>query len=217
MIDTGNFLAVDKASGHVVNIATVPRGNACNCKCVNCGGDLQARKGSIREMHFKHISGTECNPETVLHQLAKRIFHDHDSFILPENKGRFSYGEVKEEVWLDYQKPDIVLTGTDKELHIEVAVTSFITAAKRDKIKSRRYNTIEIDLSKIARDSTYEEIQKILIEGASRKSIIFWNDDGINIANSEKTNSNWLFAVGIAAIGFALLLFCRPLNKKKKF
>jgi hypothetical protein len=98
MIDTGIFMAIHKPTGKIVTINEVTNGNACDCKCINCCLALQARQGEARRHHFKHISGTECSLETILHKLAKQIFKEHSYTILPEGKGRFDYTTVEEEV-----------------------------------------------------------------------------------------------------------------------
>lgn len=215
-MDTRNFLAIDKETGEIVNVHTVPRGNACNCKCINCGGDLQARKGSIRKKHFKHISDAECNPETILHKLAKHIFSENNYCNLPEGLGIFHYHDVKEEVWLENQKPDIVLTGADRKIHVEIAVTSFIDYNKEQKIIAKGYNTIEIDLSKIDRHSSYEEVKTIVVDEVALKEIIHWYTRTEIIPYEKKEEANWLIWLGLAIVAGILWLCCRSPRKINK-
>ncbi|MHB8087993.1 MAG: competence protein CoiA family protein [Anaerolineaceae bacterium] len=43
--------------------------------CVSCGQPLIPVMGSVREKHFRHAVEGNCNPETYLHQLAKKVFY----------------------------------------------------------------------------------------------------------------------------------------------
>ena len=172
-----NIFAKSKESGEIVNVEQVIKGDACNCICIKCGGALQARKGGSRQHHFKHIVGAECNPETILHKTAKKVFQEFDCFKLPEDKGYFFYSDVKEEQWLVNQKPDIILIGQDKNVHVEIAVTSFIDSKKEKKIIDSGYYTIEIDLSKLERDCSFEKLKTIIIEEIDRKELIYWGND----------------------------------------
>ena len=74
----GHYLtyALDSPSseGKLVNIDEVENGNACNCFCPACHEPLIAKNnGEIREHHFAHKSGTECEHayESMLHLYAK--------------------------------------------------------------------------------------------------------------------------------------------------
>ncbi len=68
--------ALDSPSsgGKLVNIDEVENGNACQCFCPACHEPLIAKNnGDIREHHFAHKSGTECEHayESMLHLYAK--------------------------------------------------------------------------------------------------------------------------------------------------
>lgn len=62
--------------GVLVHIAEAERGVKCNCVCPACNKPLVARKGPKRKHHFGHYPGTNCTPETVLHQLGKVLLRD---------------------------------------------------------------------------------------------------------------------------------------------
>lgn len=212
--DTGIFWAVYKPTGKVINIDEAIRGNDCNCVCIACGCDLQARQGPVRTHHFKHITSTECSPETILHQLAKRVFNECSYFNLPDGRGRFDYTSVKEEAWLQDQKPDIVLTGLDKQVHVEIAVTSFIDEVKEEKLVAKQYNTIEIDLSDISRNAPYENIKKIVIEETDRKQIIYWHAPMANAGENENKTLQAIIVMGVVAL--ISWIAYRLLRKKRK-
>lgn len=209
-----NFYAIDIHTGNIVNATAVAKGNACDCICIKCGAALQARQGEHNRHHFKHITGMECKPETVLHLLAKRIFMECNYLLLPENKGRFEYTAVTEETWLVDQKPDIVLTGVTNNLHIEIAVTSFIDKTKKAKIVAKEYNTIEIDLSNLDRDTGYDNLKTILIEEIDRKEIIYWHKSNPMQPEPGK-NNNWWKALGLAALAVAIWWLGRSKDKPK--
>lgn len=213
--ENGNFLAIDKATGGIVNVRDVPNGDACNCICIACGQALQARLGDIREHHFKHLSGGECNPETVLHLLAKKILQECDRFNLPRGKGYFYYHEVIAEQWLGDQKPDIVLKSADKNVHVEIAVTSFIGVAKKKKIIGAGYNTVEIDLSNLSRVCSYGDLKRIVIEETENKEFINWGEDAVTIRRGNENNTilRWLFGVALMALSWAVIRF---FNRKRR-
>ncbi|GAP18926.1 competence protein CoiA family protein [Levilinea saccharolytica] len=43
-------------------------------RCISCGNSLRPVLGEVRKKHFRHVVEANCNPETYLHQLAKRLF-----------------------------------------------------------------------------------------------------------------------------------------------
>ncbi len=43
-------------------------------QCISCGKSLRPVLGEVRKKHFRHVVEANCNPETYLHQLAKRLF-----------------------------------------------------------------------------------------------------------------------------------------------
>lgn len=44
--------------------------------CLGCGKDMEAVLGQKKEHHFRHKDIGDCNPETYLHRLAKRVLKD---------------------------------------------------------------------------------------------------------------------------------------------
>lgn len=43
-------------------------------RCISCEQLLRPILGEVRKKHFRHVVEGNCNPETYLHQLAKRLF-----------------------------------------------------------------------------------------------------------------------------------------------
>lgn len=46
--------ALDAVTGEVREIGDVNRGRACDCVCISCGSELEARQGEKRVWHFAH-------------------------------------------------------------------------------------------------------------------------------------------------------------------
>ena len=65
--------------------------------------------------------------------------------------------------------PDIVVRIGAKWLLVEVAVTHFVDAEKRAKIRALELPAIEIDLSKIRRDISLPELEELIINGERQK------------------------------------------------
>jgi hypothetical protein len=72
--------------GQLIHISNVPSGLAANCVCLVCNSPLIARKGQIKRPHFAHWRQVDCNPETVIHQLGKRLLNDSIQSALTSNQ-----------------------------------------------------------------------------------------------------------------------------------
>lgn len=58
----------------LVHISEVTSGLSHECVCPECKAALIARKGQTIRHHFAHYHSTNCQPETVVHRIAKRLF-----------------------------------------------------------------------------------------------------------------------------------------------
>jgi predicted Zn-ribbon and HTH transcriptional regulator len=184
--------------GQVKYISEVERGSACNCVCPSpsCRAPLVAKKGPKNIHHFAHASGTACEGahESALHYAAKRIICEASHITIPTLRAVARCGEypgdggtlksetifkskavkirsVTEEVWLDNMQPDIIVIigNNSRELLVEIAVTHFVDAEKLQKIKHRNIPAIEIDLSRLSRDASFEEIRVAVLSGNNSK------------------------------------------------
>ena len=209
--DTLNVFAEDKATGDVVHVSEVLRGNACDCICIECGYELQARKGDARRHHFKHITGTECDGETILHKLAKKILSNNRQLALPNQNDYFQYDEVIEECKLGSIRPDIILVTSSDQVLVEIAVTSFITDEKLEKIKAQNYSAVEVDLSSLPRDCSYLELEKTLIHQIDKKEVVNWKGEQLQ---SETNRGITYFLLFLAAIVLAYFGYSKLKNKK---
>ena len=174
--------------GDIVSIDEVQSGKDCGCVCPACGDELIARKGEKRMHHFAHRSNEDCEYgyESSLHLAAKDILSRSEKMVIPPIYVEFPQsGKSKELLYLkkeipvdrvelekrfDTIIPDIVVYSGDKYFFIEIYVTHPIDDEKLKKLKEKNISTIEIDLSKIKRDISVEELSDILLKSSDRKS-----------------------------------------------
>lgn len=162
----------------LVSINDVEAGLDCGCVCPSCHQPLVAKKGNIKVHHFAHYSKTSCEHayESSLHLLAKKIFEDVGSIVLPRIMfGNYGAICVEEEKCINVKnveieksindiKPDIIVKDEEgNKYSIEIFVTHKVDDEKLEKIKREKINTIEYDLSKINKLLTYEELKDILL------------------------------------------------------
>ncbi|MCA0050632.1 competence protein CoiA [Mesorhizobium sp. B283B1A] len=172
-----------RPDGTLAHISEVQRGIACGCDCPACGGRLVARKGDENVPHFGHHGGDACGggPETVLHLLAKEVFRADPSLLLPKrlglNKGnvvtkpgqqvttqflRIEFTDAKKVI------PDLYVRALGYDLFVEVAVTHASDETKIERLREHGVMAVEIDLSKLPRDSTREQIADAVLRSAPR-------------------------------------------------
>ena len=174
--------------GNIVSIDDVPSGKECGCVCPACGDELIARKWQKRMHHFAHRSNEDCEYgyESSLHLAAKTILSRSEKMVIPPVYVEFPQSgkpkeliskergipidDVKLEKRFDDIIPDIVVDSGDEHFFIEIYVTHPIDDEKLKKLKEKKISTIEIDLSKIKRDISVEELSDILLKSSDRKS-----------------------------------------------
>lgn len=186
--------AMDK-DGRIRSVEEVARGLSCECVCPTCGDKVIARQGEVREWHFAHVSGAECEnaAEGALHRAAKQLLLESGGMTIPEIRvnasvtltdGRTGSGEAyRPESWIDFQqveaeksfgniRPDILAVTGGEMLFVEVAVTHFVDDEKREKLSKLHIPTVEIDISSVASQTKWdwELLREIVIENAIYKS-----------------------------------------------
>ncbi|WP_017940743.1 MULTISPECIES: competence protein CoiA family protein [unclassified Thioalkalivibrio] len=157
--------------GQIVSIHDVAKGKACECCCPECGETVIARQGQIRQWHFAHSSGTDCDNsgEGALHQAAKQILMDEKWVTLPllprklallEDELRDSGCElVPPNRVAVLQSPDAEVTFADglarvdvaavyagKRILIEIAVSHLVEPRKNELLATLGYPAMEIHL-----------------------------------------------------------------------
>lgn len=70
----------------IIHISEVESGRQINCLCPACKTRLIARKGNLRQHHFAHDTGTNCNEESALHWFGKQFLFDAIQRALAEGR-----------------------------------------------------------------------------------------------------------------------------------
>lgn len=169
--------------GTVVHISQVPSGLACGCICPGCASPLIARKGPLNVHHFGHHGAVPCGQalESALHKLAKQVLDEERTLLLPEIRGRHNGREElghKERVHafddavlehkLDTIVPDVIVRKGDRSLLVEMYVTHRCGPEKIAKIIALGIPCVEIDLRKLPRDASIDEVRQALTSTARR-------------------------------------------------
>ncbi|EJP3281778.1 hypothetical protein J7989_23125 [Vibrio parahaemolyticus] len=180
--------------GKYKHIRSVDNGLKCDCVCPDCQQPLVANQGNVKSWHFAHASNSSCKGESVIHRLAKQVIinaarsrkallissdggavyeSDKDGIVhskewyAPERQ--YHVQRAKEEVKLGSQIVDVLCH--DKAGNV-LAVEIFYTHRKSnvdiEKFAKNSIEAIEIDVSGIPWDATYEQIEKAVLQNARR-------------------------------------------------
>lgn len=152
-------------TGRFVFVSEVPRGLACECRCVVCAEPLIARQGVVRELHFAHASGREpCDVsyESLLHRYAKQVIQEAGGLQVPVDSAVIGHlgldGATPPSARLDLPRLDVERSVQDLrpdllghthaglQVAIEVAYTSFCDLLKIDRFAQLGLPALEIDL-----------------------------------------------------------------------
>lgn len=176
--------------GKITSIDNVESGLKCGCICPACGEPLVAKKGSKVMHHFAHHAGHNCEYgyETSLHLAAKDILSKAGKMLIPAVRLQFpkSYKteKISDEMEIEIDRveleqrfdgivPDVVVYTKNKYFYIEIFVTHRVDEEKLAKLKKLNISTIEIDLSKINRMISPEELTDILLKKSNTKKWIY--------------------------------------------
>lgn len=200
--DRAELVYGERPSGEIVHISSVERGLKCGCRCPGCHRPLVAKTRAEKQVaHFAH-AGPACGggPETALHKLAKQIIAVELRLKLPErlavfsekqrllsdskevtfDRARVEYNDLREIV------PDLYLDHHGRALFVEVAVTHKCGEDKIEKIRNQGIAAIEIDLSRIPRDASLEDLKDAVLRTAPRSWIFNKGiDEGIASMRAE--------------------------------
>lgn len=178
-------------AGDLVHILDATRGRACGLICPDCRGELIANKGEIKAPYFSHASRIECDQagETALHLIAKEIIEQSGKLRLPVAKvygldgyeivrkaEEVNFTRVEVEPFYPGFRPDVVgikeVTrdgkATAHRLLIEIFVTHKVDEEKLARLERNGETALEIDLSKVDRAISREELADLLLTDADR-------------------------------------------------
>lgn len=179
------------ASGDLVHVDQAEPGQ--HLVCPDCRGELIAVRGAVRVHHFRHSADAECRTagETAIHQLAKKIILGGKGLRIPDFVVRdeifgaretvreardVTFQQVEEEVFEAGLRPDLIgiMESSDGEtvvrrrLIIEIRVTHPVGAEKLARLAERGESVLEIDLSRVDRSLTEQELSELVLQEAPR-------------------------------------------------
>lgn len=172
-------------NGNLVHVSQVNKGLSCDCICPYCKSTLIAKKGKQNSYHFAHYKSSDCGNgyETALHILAKDILKETTKILGPDvyigasniklPTMSINYDTVMLEYKLNNIIADLVVLKNNKPLIIEIFVTHKIDDIKFNKIKELNLSTLEIDLSKLDRVISKNELRDILLYDTKHKKWIY--------------------------------------------
>lgn len=187
-------LFANDASGVCVHVSQVET-SAKGLTCPDCDTPVIARKGKSRRHHFSHKSGDDCRTagETALHLMAKQIIAGGDALSLPAIWVQVPRGfrplrpvtlaafrRVEIEPWENGVRPDLVGYESviqkgcfdEPRLLIEIRVTHEVGGDKKENYRCRGEPVLEINLSKVARGLSYEELARQILADAPREWLV---------------------------------------------
>ena len=195
--------ALDENSD-LVHVDDVAKGVACKCCCPHCEAPLYAKnRGLIREHHFAHAQGHECEGayETALHLLAKEILLEVGRIMLPQSdndsfpSGLVAIHDIKVEKWDEQYriKPDVEgVLDNGERLLIEFLVSHKVDGKKRQTIVNNHLRCIEIDINYQSLDKA--ELRDFLIHSSDdRKWVVSMPKPTPNDSHSSFYKRNPIF------------------------
>ncbi|MGT3802228.1 competence protein CoiA family protein [Vibrio cholerae] len=181
--------------GKYKHIRSVDNGLKCDCVCPDCLQPLVANQGKVKRWHFSHASNAECKGESVIHRLAKQVILDaarsRKALLISSNGGtvyeqdkdgivhskswyaperQYHIQQAKEEVKLGSQIVDVLCHDRKgNALAVEIFYTHKKSDVDIEKFAKNSVEVIEIDVSRLPWDATYEQIEQAVLLNARRR------------------------------------------------
>ncbi|EKG0006155.1 hypothetical protein O1D82_003669 [Vibrio cholerae] len=192
VVKLGWGLAKDGTYKH---IRSVDNGLKCDCVCPDCLQPLVANQGNVKSWHFAHASNSSCKGESVIHRLAKQVIvnaaHSGLPLLISTNDGTvyesdkdgivhskswyaperlYHIRQAKEEAKLGSQIVDVLCHDSKgNALAVEIFYTHKKSDVDIEKFAKNSVEAIEIDVSKVSWDATYEQIEQAVLQNARRR------------------------------------------------
>lgn len=174
----------------LLHISEVDKGLKCNCICPFCSSSLVARKGDKTSHHFVHKNNMECSESTdvAFHMAARDFFRKNKKIVLPpvhfninqnskplklRDTEEFIIDDVTLENKLEDKIPEVILYIKEHQLLVLVTVTGNIDKVKAKRIFKLGIPTIGINLSKINKNTSLDELEKIIIYDTDNKEWLY--------------------------------------------
>jgi hypothetical protein len=207
-------------NNNTIDVYNVSKNNNIKYYCIGCGKELIAKLGNKNEHHFSHKQNENCNNETYLHELSKKVLFEHlllyknanKQFFITLNKEKCLYSDdlycellktqethdllkyyknIYLEKYVGEYKPDILLTNNnDNNLFIEIAVTHESTDKKKQNNK-----IIEIFIEN--ETDIYEIINDGINESNKNVKLYNFRKNIIKSINCNENNCNILIGTFI--------------------
>jgi len=219
-------IAFHSPTKRFMHIDNAENGLSCNCECYKCNERLEAIQGKIRTNHFRHHTNVNCkgSQETALHEFGKQILIENSQIAIPEH-GTISYSDPEEEKQFERIRPDVSAIYNGQQIFFEILVTHPVGRDKESFFIYGKHRSVEINLSG-ALNSTYEEIENIVLHETSKKRLIYWekkepvkakiNEQKIKQDNSSLIEQLLKFFVVIVFIGHVVYSIFRKQNYQER-
>ena len=194
--------ALENGTNEPKYIKDVARGEACNCYCEKCRGQLWAIQGGTYDWHFRHAVETDCpgSQETALHKLGKKIIAENAQLQTP--KGLLEYHSPLVEENFETIRPDVIVTSqTGERVCIEVIVTHSPSKTTEAFYIEGKHKRLDIDLQDLPINTSPEDIKRIILEGTERKRTYNWEQE------SATSISGWVIVIGVLSVLASLYYF----------
>lgn len=181
--------------GKYKHIRSVDNGLKCDCVCPDCLQPLVANQGKVKRWHFSHASNAECKGESVIHRLAKQVILDaarsRKALLVSSNGGtvyeqdkdgivhskawyaperQYHIQQAEAEAKLGSQIVDVLCYNSNgNALAVEIFYTHKKSDVDVEKFAKNSVEAIEIDVSGIPWDVTYEQIEQAVLLNARRR------------------------------------------------
>lgn len=162
----------DKISGLFYDAGAVPNGRKCNCKCNECGNDLEAVHPKLfgRKNYFRHVSNDNCTGglESLFHLVAKQILKANADLVVSDGIN-FNYDKCDIETPRFGKRPDAFVSNESKGLIVEIFFSHRVDPATLELYLANNQEVLEIDISIQKKELfSYDYLAELILHKASR-------------------------------------------------
>lgn len=186
--------------GLLMHIMDAERGLDCDCFCIDCGGQLIAKKGDVNQHHFSHYNPVDSEGcfggvETALHKYAKQVIENSGYLQLPPLIKSLPYPNnihkikipariavfekiiVEEVMTFGRRRVDLVGYESSARTLIEIFVSHRVKGEKLRQVKNADEFMVEIEIKREAMFPTEafntESLDSLILDSISNKHWIY--------------------------------------------